>query len=338
MFPGIFRGTKFLGNFRGPRSSEIPDANSEEDFVGTSEDWTIGNFLGIYRGSPPSVYSEELSDDLVVLGVSSEIQFLGIPSEISEGFPRKNEFPRSYFRGFFSSDIIDGGDHLFGVTGYDVLLDMICKKMAIDQCKKRLNLSNIPLVVKPKRQSYILDDEDVFVYLTSVDKDQRRSIILHIEGITEVKKVPIIEKFPRTEKASSYGENYSELSSGLPKVEANPVVVILYNAIEKAEQHLEVQELRENVVIPYEQDVDARPLLTLGIRQKVHYGYEVTVWEDPWILKILVKPASYGHPKMTVTFFIQGEPKEWNLEILENLIFPEDIPLIQSFSLNQSTC
>ncbi|KAF2580094.1 hypothetical protein F2Q68_00005949 [Brassica cretica] len=29
--------------------------------------------------------------------------FLGIPSEISEGFPRKNEFPRSYFRGLVSS-------------------------------------------------------------------------------------------------------------------------------------------------------------------------------------------------------------------------------------------
>uniref|UniRef100_A0A0D3CDB9 Uncharacterized protein n=1 Tax=Brassica oleracea var. oleracea TaxID=109376 RepID=A0A0D3CDB9_BRAOL len=56
-----------------------------------------------FRGSPPSVYSEELSDDLVVLGVSSEIQFLGIPSKIYEGFPRRNEFPRSYFRGLFSS-------------------------------------------------------------------------------------------------------------------------------------------------------------------------------------------------------------------------------------------
>uniref|UniRef100_A0A0D3CW77 Uncharacterized protein n=1 Tax=Brassica oleracea var. oleracea TaxID=109376 RepID=A0A0D3CW77_BRAOL len=98
MFLGIFRGAMFLGNFRGPRSSEIPDTNSEEYFVRTSKDWTIGNFLGIYRGSPPSVYSEELSDDLVVLGVSSEIQFLGIPSEISEGFPRKKEFPRNYFR------------------------------------------------------------------------------------------------------------------------------------------------------------------------------------------------------------------------------------------------
>ncbi|KAF3523313.1 hypothetical protein F2Q69_00047291 [Brassica cretica] len=69
-----------------------------------NEDWTIGNFLGIYRGSPPSVYSEELSDDLVVLGVSSEIQFLGIPSDISEEFSRKNEFPRSYFRGLLSSE------------------------------------------------------------------------------------------------------------------------------------------------------------------------------------------------------------------------------------------
>ncbi|KAF3524677.1 hypothetical protein F2Q69_00050150 [Brassica cretica] len=46
----------------------------------------------------PSEISSEYTDDLVVLGVSSEIQFLGIPSEISEGFPRVNEFPRTFFR------------------------------------------------------------------------------------------------------------------------------------------------------------------------------------------------------------------------------------------------
>ncbi|KAF3487523.1 hypothetical protein F2Q69_00052605 [Brassica cretica] len=103
MFLRIYRGThsseytedSFLGIFRGLRSSEIPDENSEENFVGTSEDWTIGKSIEISRGSYPSVYSEELSDELVVLGVSSEICLLGIPSEISEGFPRKNEFPRS---------------------------------------------------------------------------------------------------------------------------------------------------------------------------------------------------------------------------------------------------
>nr|VDD32242.1 unnamed protein product [Brassica oleracea] len=92
----------FLGIFRGLRSSEIPDENSEEHFVETSEDWTIGKSIEISRGSSPSVYSEDLSDELVVLGVSSEIHFLGIPSEISEGFPRKNEFPSSYFRGLVS--------------------------------------------------------------------------------------------------------------------------------------------------------------------------------------------------------------------------------------------
>uniref|UniRef100_A0A0D3AVR0 Uncharacterized protein n=1 Tax=Brassica oleracea var. oleracea TaxID=109376 RepID=A0A0D3AVR0_BRAOL len=96
------------GLLRGLRSSEIPDENSEEHFVGTSEDWTIRKSIEISRGSSPSVYSEDLSDELVVLGVSSEIYFLGIPSEISEGFPRKNEFPRSYFRGLVSSVGIPG--------------------------------------------------------------------------------------------------------------------------------------------------------------------------------------------------------------------------------------
>uniref|UniRef100_A0A0D3CRZ7 Uncharacterized protein n=1 Tax=Brassica oleracea var. oleracea TaxID=109376 RepID=A0A0D3CRZ7_BRAOL len=93
----------FLRIFRGLRSSEISDENSEEHFVETSEDWTIGKSIEISRGSSPSVYSEDLSDELVVLRVYSEIHFLGIPSEISEGFPRKNEFPRSYFRRLFSS-------------------------------------------------------------------------------------------------------------------------------------------------------------------------------------------------------------------------------------------
>uniref|UniRef100_A0A0D3D311 Uncharacterized protein n=1 Tax=Brassica oleracea var. oleracea TaxID=109376 RepID=A0A0D3D311_BRAOL len=78
----------FLGIFRGLRSSEIPDENSEEHFVGTSEDWTIGNSIEISRGSSPSVYSEDLSDELVVLGVSSEIHFLG------------NSFPRNSIGNF----------------------------------------------------------------------------------------------------------------------------------------------------------------------------------------------------------------------------------------------
>uniref|UniRef100_A0A0D3DJ08 Uncharacterized protein n=1 Tax=Brassica oleracea var. oleracea TaxID=109376 RepID=A0A0D3DJ08_BRAOL len=93
----------FLGIFRELRSSEFPDEDSEEHFVGTSEDCNIGKSIEISRGSSPSVYSEDLSDELVVLGGSSEIQFLEISSEISKEFSRKNKFPRSYFRGLVSS-------------------------------------------------------------------------------------------------------------------------------------------------------------------------------------------------------------------------------------------
>ncbi|KAF3549698.1 hypothetical protein DY000_02006872 [Brassica cretica] len=68
MFLRIYRGTCSSEYFEGPRSSEFSDENSKEYFVGTSEDWTIGNSIEISRRSFPSVYSEELSDELVVLG------------------------------------------------------------------------------------------------------------------------------------------------------------------------------------------------------------------------------------------------------------------------------
>uniref|UniRef100_A0A0D3BEU0 Uncharacterized protein n=1 Tax=Brassica oleracea var. oleracea TaxID=109376 RepID=A0A0D3BEU0_BRAOL len=90
----------FLGIFRGLRYSKIPDESSEEHFVGTSEDWTIGKSIEISRGSSPTVYSDDLSDELVVLGVSSEF--------ISSEFRRK--FPRDFrgkmnFRGVISEDL-----------------------------------------------------------------------------------------------------------------------------------------------------------------------------------------------------------------------------------------
>ncbi|CAN7000657.1 unnamed protein product [Brassica oleracea var. botrytis] len=81
---------------------------------------------------------------------------------------------------------------------YSLLKERICRKMGIYPFTKRLNLSFVPLVVEPKRQSYILDDEDVFVYQTSVDKEQKRSI-LHLEDIQELEIVQIIEQLSRVE-------------------------------------------------------------------------------------------------------------------------------------------
>ena len=64
--------------------------------------------------------------------------------------------------------------------------------------------------MEPKSQSYILDD--VFFYLLSVNKEQRRSI-LYVEDIRELEIVSIIEQLLRVEKESSYGMNYSESES-----------------------------------------------------------------------------------------------------------------------------
>ncbi|KAF8086626.1 hypothetical protein N665_0618s0003 [Sinapis alba] len=96
---------------------------------------------------------------------------------------------------------------------YLLLKERICRKIGIDPFTKRLNLGYIPLVVEPKRQSYILYDEDVFVYLTSMDKEQRRSI-LHVEDIRELEIVQITEHLSRVEKESSYSRNCGERESG----------------------------------------------------------------------------------------------------------------------------
>ncbi|KAF3488136.1 hypothetical protein F2Q69_00053121 [Brassica cretica] len=94
LFLGIFREFKFRGN----EPSEYTEESSfPRKFPMKIPRKFRRNFRGKFRGLSPSVYSEELSDELVVLGVSSEIWFLGIPSENSEGFPRKIEFPKSYF-------------------------------------------------------------------------------------------------------------------------------------------------------------------------------------------------------------------------------------------------
>ncbi|KAL0715482.1 hypothetical protein Bca4012_064804 [Brassica carinata] len=94
---------------------------------------------------------------------------------------------------------------------YSLLKERICRKMGIDPFTKMFNLGYIPLVVEPKRQSYILDDEDVFVYLTSVDREKRRSI-LHVEDIQELQIVQITEQLSRVGESSL--RNYSERESG----------------------------------------------------------------------------------------------------------------------------
>lgn len=82
-----------------------------------------------------------------------------------------------------------------------MLLDKIYKKIAL--------LSYIPLVVNLQRESSILDDEDVFVYLTTLDKELLRSV-LHVEVIKDLGVNQTGEPFSRAERGSSLCVNYVE--------------------------------------------------------------------------------------------------------------------------------
>ena len=84
----------------------------------------------------------------------------------------------------------------------------------------------------------------------------------------------------------------------------------------------------------------ARKLLLLGIRQKVHSGYEVKVWEDPWIPTNPARPAvsvaPVMHPNMRVNDLINQVTKEWDVGLLEHYVNLDDIPLIRSLSISST--
>ena len=84
----------------------------------------------------------------------------------------------------------------------------------------------------------------------------------------------------------------------------------------------------------------ARKLLLLGIRQKIHSGYEVRVWEDPWIPTRPARPAipvaPMMNPNMRVSDLINQESKEWDEGVLEDYVHPGDIPLIRSMAISST--
>ena len=83
-----------------------------------------------------------------------------------------------------------------------------------------------------------------------------------------------------------------------------------------------------------------RKLLLLRIRQKIHSGYEVRVWEDPWIPTRPARPAipvaPVMNPNMRVSDLINQDSKEWDEGTLEDYVHPGDIPLIRSMAISST--
>jgi len=82
----------------------------------------------------------------------------------------------------------------------------------------------------------------------------------------------------------------------------------------------------------------AKKLLLLGIRSKVHSGYEINVWQDPWIPSTPARAARprvlVVNPKMLVSSLMNSESKEWDARILAQYVEQEDIQLIMSLAIS----
>ncbi|KAF8113279.1 hypothetical protein N665_0052s0002 [Sinapis alba] len=105
-------------------------------------------------------------------------------------------------------------DRMFSITMKtsveDMTLSMIeermYKKLGLDHHKEKLKMSYMPMVVGCERPLNIVDDEDLFVYLTSTDKENRRSILVveSSERLETVDTLSIVGK-------SYVGMNYKQL-------------------------------------------------------------------------------------------------------------------------------
>ena len=78
----------------------------------------------------------------------------------------------------------------------------------------------------------------------------------------------------------------------------------------------------------------------LGIRQKIHSGHEVKVWEDPWIpttpTRQAIPVAPFMIPNMRVSDLINQEAKDWDESLLENYVNMDGIPLIRSLAISSA--
>ncbi|XP_023636962.1 uncharacterized protein LOC111830094 [Capsella rubella] len=75
-----------------------------------------------------------------------------------------------------------------GEFTYSDLVNRVCKKVMLDEeAIAAFKLSYIPLLEDPKRQTYVLDDEDVLGYLMEGDKTRRRDV-LHVEVVDGVEQ------------------------------------------------------------------------------------------------------------------------------------------------------
>lgn len=84
----------------------------------------------------------------------------------------------------------------------------------------------------------------------------------------------------------------------------------------------------------------AKEVLKHGLRKKIGNGYDTNVWEEPWLpIDPPRAAASKGllrDQNLRVHHLIDHERKDWNLDMLNEFIKPEDIPSIVSIQVSRT--
>lgn len=78
----------------------------------------------------------------------------------------------------------------------------------------------------------------------------------------------------------------------------------------------------------------AQSLLKAGLRKTIGSGTETKVWQHPWLPSSSPRPPRSLipdiDPDLKVNNLLLPNSRTWNLAVLQNLVVPEDVPLICS--------
>ncbi|XP_033135982.1 uncharacterized protein LOC103841762 [Brassica rapa] len=85
--------------------------------------------------------------------------------------------------------------------------------------------------------------------------------------------------------------------------------------------------------------VSARSLVSKGLIKRVGTGSSISVWNDPWLPTTRPRPANKNqhhlYPDLTVASLIDPTSRQWNSQVLRDLVDPHDVKIIESIPLSR---
>ena len=80
--------------------------------------------------------------------------------------------------------------------------------------------------------------------------------------------------------------------------------------------------------------------ISKGLIKRVRPGSSISVWNDPWLPTTRPRPANKKqhdfYPDLTVDSLINSTSRTWNLQVIRDLVDPQDAKIIESIPLSRT--